>query len=214
MANEVLLGAFYEGHVLYLEAYDAKNHLDFRLRFVSQKPADPNKPTSSEQKRFKNDLNTAISKVRTVEGTHILKYQGPSRSQHSNGPRPNRKPIQDMSLWAEFVLDVLQNQQNVQFVQKNKSSKPKSGSTKKGSRVGINYLETLRYFVSVYIISGKHNAKSRHCFAAALDLGNAKRSYEKWAKRIEKYRLRLMNGKVTRADEVAIDQKLQKIPFS
>lgn len=207
--SKVLFGAFYEAGNLNIEAFDNDLFVDLQMRFHFQKPVDVNNPTVAEKTQFRTSVTTALRSIAANFNEAKLGYQGPSRS-HNNFRRGGNRPIVTMSLWAEFIYDELQvicPSLMIDFRTKVKTSKPKSNV----SVINSNFLTTIKWFTDNYV-SRSITAKQRHCFAAALDLGNALPSYRTWVRRLETHQHRATGQAITRQVRQLINQVVSQIP--
>lgn len=199
---DILIGAYYENKILYIEAFDKDNLMDLDIRHVSSSCEDAENPTPMECSMLSSNVEDVIQDIMANGDDFILRYQGPSKSQHSDMRHRKGQRIRDMTPWAQHILETLDNlctENGIEFKQKRKTSKPKTNRKRRHGRTvveGINFSVALKEFISAYL-DEEVNMKTCHSLAAALELGNSNTNYKKWIRRFETQRIRSENRRMT-----------------
>jgi hypothetical protein len=122
-----------------------------------------------------------------------------------------------MSPWANFIwneLQVICNALNVTFKQKIKTSKPKTKVKDKNIKNNIyNFNKSLK-FVCRKHIDPDLTAPQRHCFAAALGMGNTKKGYQDFVKKLLTHHHVATGQPLTKQAKYLINQQVLQIPFA
>lgn len=216
--SKVLFGAFYEGDILYIEAYDVTNCISMGMNVVTVKPVSNKHPTTQEELDFRSQINQAIKNVADQFNEGSLGYQGPYKTSGNAGGFGRINRIKKMSKWAKFVLTELEQacvNNQIEFCQRDKKAKPITEKEvgKKGNKKVINFINTLDWVCKFLVNAKTLNAKTKHCFAAALQLGNAETNYRTWVKRVATHRVRAKGEKMNAENKALVKSIVDSIPF-
>ncbi|MCB0414112.1 MAG: hypothetical protein KDD50_07250 [Bdellovibrionales bacterium] len=217
--SKVLFGAYFLSDVLHIEAFDKDLMTDLKVGVSTIKPADNENPTLAEKNSFKASINGVFQTYAQSFDQAIFYYQGPSRSNQVRGTRGKRQPKRNktMTAWSKYILNELQvlcHQYGVTYKQKSKSSVPVSNRDKqRNKKPGTHDFISARDWLMNEYIGTNLKSPQKICFAAALNLGNAKAAYNTWANKFERHKRKVNGIKITVVERQSIQQKVLQIPF-